>query len=84
MIQRCVIKEGDMMPIRKQTPNPRSRLRRPTSAPFATGIARMFDVTGSLNSYRIVYRSDAEALQSDWLAVGDDIRESMRKHEEES
>lgn len=49
-----------------------------------TGMARIFDVTGSLNSYEdILKRSDTDALKSDFKAVGGYIKTAMRKYEEE-
>jgi hypothetical protein len=47
---------------------------------FLTGVARMVDPFGTLNSeiYRPV--SDQMALYSDWRAVGSDIRYAIKKY----
>ena len=48
-------------------------------ASFLEGVARIFDFAGTLSEYnrsRTGEESDYQALLSDWLAVGDDIREA--------
>ena len=44
---------------------------------FLEGMARVFDIGGTLNEYDFGpggAESDAEALRSDWEAIGDDWR----------
>ncbi len=65
--------------------NPRSSLvyARPS---FLRGIARIFDVTGSLNEYNTSPTSeqaDYRALESDWRVVGEDIQEAMNAVKED-
>jgi len=50
-------------------------------ASFLDGVARIFDFTGTLSEYnrsRTGEEADYQALLSDWLAVGDDIREASQ------
>ena len=47
---------------------------------FITGIARLFDFAGTLNSYNISPNesiADARAFQQDWKAIGDDMRAAL-------
>ena len=47
---------------------------------FLEGMARIFDIGGTLNEYDfgpVGAESDAEALHSDWMAVGDDLRAAI-------
>lgn len=55
-----------------------------TRPSFIEGVGRLVDVTGALNTY--AYRktdaqADADAIESDWKAVGDDIRTAMTEYE---
>lgn len=48
---------------------------------FLEGVARIFDFAGTLSEYnrsRTGEEADYQALLSDWLAVGDDIREASQ------
>lgn len=52
----------------------------PQESPFIRGMTRAFDLTGTM--YRtpdseVGLQSEANALQEDWRAVGDDIEEAM-------
>jgi hypothetical protein len=50
---------------------------RPT---FLEGAARIFDFTSVLQNYRsdaTEAEADTNALRSDWMAVGDDIRQAL-------
>jgi hypothetical protein len=50
-------------------------------ASIGEGMSRIFDFHGNLtNSYRTSYpyQSDADAIRSDWKAVGNDMRSAMR------
>lgn len=50
---------------------------------FLRGAALIFDFDGGLSRRRIStnrYATDAEALASDWHAVGRDLRRSMGSH----
>ena len=54
---------------------------RPT---FLEGTARVFDFTNILQRYRYDAtddKADANALRSDWMAVGDDIRHVIGDYE---
>ena len=54
---------------------------------FAEGVARVIDIGGTLNIYNrdvTEQEADAKALSSDWWAIGDDLRYSLQKHQEES
>lgn len=47
---------------------------------FLTGVARLVDWFGSLNMYNYSnspQEADYRASQSDWMAVGEDIRTAM-------
>lgn len=47
---------------------------------FLEGLARIFDFSGALNEYNISAtpeQADARALRSDWMAVGDDLRNAL-------
>ena len=46
---------------------------------FLEGIARIFDISGSLNHYDFNEKTDAEAIYSDWAAVGEAIKDSIEK-----
>lgn len=44
---------------------------------FVTGVARLFDFGGTLNTYNVSpseEMADTHALQADWRVVGDDMR----------
>ena len=50
---------------------------------FLEGMMRVVDIAGTLNVYNeseTEEKADSFALQSDWLAVGDDIRIAMSHH----
>lgn len=52
---------------------------------FLTGIARILDPQGKLNTYNTsesAQLADARAIRSDWLAVGDDLRSAIQSYEE--
>lgn len=56
------------------------------SPSFVEGWARIFDTEGTLNQYNISRNgreADQKALLSDWIAVGNDIRNVM-DHEQKS
>lgn len=40
---------------------------------FSRGTARVFDLFGNLDSYNYSDNPDFEAIQNDWLNVGNDI-----------
>ena len=47
---------------------------------FLEGMARVFDIGGTLNEYGFGpggAKSDAEATRADWQAIGDDLRAAM-------
>jgi hypothetical protein len=55
---------------------------RPT---FLEGAARIFDFVSVLQNYRTdatEAEADANALRSDWMAVGDDIRQALMSYEQ--
>lgn len=52
---------------------------------FWEGIARLMDISGSLSVYNSALtptEADNLALLSDWLVVGDDLRESITEFEQ--
>jgi|GEM_PF-2350705 len=55
---------------------------------FLTGIARLVDFGGSLNSRSKLERlhrdriSDRAAIESDWLAIGKDITTAISKYDQ--
>jgi len=54
---------------------------RPT---FLEGAARVFDFANVLQKYRYdttEHEADTNALRSDWMAVGDDIRHAISAYE---
>ncbi len=55
---------------------------------YLAGAARLFDFGGSLNTYKYAdfpkrssfpHKSDVDALASDWIAVGGDLRRAMKQ-----
>ena len=53
-------------------------------ASFLGGVARTFDFSGTLSEYnrsRTGEEADYDALLSDWLVLGNDIRELLRSAE---
>ncbi len=51
---------------------------------FAEGVGRLFDFSYSLNQYNeseTGNKADYLALQSDWEAIGDDIRYALNEYE---
>lgn len=54
---------------------------------FLTGIARLIDPFGILNTYNTSssdWSADFKALYSDWKAVGEDLEFALQKYAEES
>jgi hypothetical protein len=54
---------------------------------FWEGIARLMDISGSLSVYNTALtptEADNLALLSDWLVVGDDLRESITLFEKQN
>ena len=54
---------------------------RPT---FLEGVARIFDFANVLQKYRhdtTEHEADTNALRSDWMAVGDDLRHAISTYE---
>ena len=52
---------------------------------FFMGVARAFDASGSFSRYefnKILKRSDAEAIYSDWKAIGDDLHRVIEHFDE--
>ncbi|NPV03851.1 MAG: hypothetical protein HPY67_03870 [Syntrophaceae bacterium] len=50
---------------------------------FISGIARLFDLAGTLNVYnesRTGEEADIVAFYRDWLAIGDDLRTALEKY----
>ena len=63
-----------------RSPPSASRLPMP---PFLEGMASAFDLTGTFltpTSQETGFRGDAEALEADWRAVGDDLRAAMAEY----
>ncbi len=53
---------------------------------FWTGIARLIDVGGAINRdliRRLEEQSDADAIRSDWEAVGESMQWAMRQYGKE-
>jgi hypothetical protein len=53
---------------------------------FATGIARLFDFSGTLNTYNISpdeETADTRAFQHDWKAIGEDMRTALAAYKKE-
>lgn len=53
------------------------------NSPFLRGVSSVFDIKGSIHIYKIMGNSsttDFDAIMSDWLAVGDDIRSAIAKN----
>lgn len=53
---------------------------------FMGGIARLFDLTGTLNIYNesgTGEKADVRALRQDWKAIGDDLRDAVEKYRKE-
>lgn len=47
---------------------------------FLEGIARIVDVSGSLNTYNVATsgdEADARAIESDWKAIGHDVKVAL-------
>lgn len=47
---------------------------------FIEGLARMLDLSGSLNTYnnsRTPEEADARAVRNDWKAIGHDMRQAL-------
>lgn len=50
---------------------------------FISGVARLFDLAGTLNTYNISPSgeiADARAFYEDWKVVGDDMRASLEEY----
>jgi hypothetical protein len=63
-----------------------------TAHSFLEGAARLFDFGGSLNTYKYAdfpkrsappQRSDFNAIASDWIAVGGDLRHAIEQCQEQ-
>ncbi|MCK5127003.1 MAG: hypothetical protein KAR42_12180 [candidate division Zixibacteria bacterium] len=50
---------------------------------FIEGVARVFDFGATLQVYNYSNRPDRKALRNDWEAVGDALRESIKKYGKE-
>ena len=53
---------------------------------FLEGVARIFDLRGTLNEYNVSptgKEADAVAIWSDWAAIGQDMRDAIGEFEEE-
>ena len=53
---------------------------------FLSGMASVLDLGGNLKIYnesKTTNEADELAMKMDWLVVGDDIRGSMRKYEQQ-
>ena len=53
---------------------------------FVSGMASVLDMAGTLtvyNEHETPEEADCAALFSDWLAVGEDIKNSIKKYEQE-
>ncbi len=53
---------------------------------FLEGIARIFDFSGSLDRYNVsrsTREADRRALESDWRAIGEDMRRAMAEIDKE-
>lgn len=53
---------------------------------FIGGVARLFDLTGTLNTYNISATgelADTRAFQEDWKAIGDDMRAVLAEYKKE-
>lgn len=53
---------------------------------FLEGVARIFDFGGTLNEYNGLFtgpEADAEAIRSDWAAIGHDMRAAIGAFEAE-
>ena len=51
---------------------------------FSEGMGRVFDMAGSYNVYNTSLtpeEADAKAIMSDWLMIGNDIRNSIYEYE---
>ena len=47
-----------------------------------TGLGHLVDFSKILTSRRLGKEQDSEALKEDWLAVGDDLRQSIYMYEQ--
>ena len=68
-----------------ETYNTRRTFRLFAVPSFLEGMIRVADIAGTLNVYNeseTEEKADSFALQSDWLAVGDDIRIAMFHHDQ--
>lgn len=55
-------------------------------ASFLSGLARVLDIGGTYNAYNSSEspeQADRIALENDWQAVGDELREAMGRAEDE-
>lgn len=53
---------------------------------FVKGMARVFDLFGTLNSYNTsesAEHADAKAIYSDWVSIGNDLRNVFGKYKYE-
>jgi hypothetical protein len=51
---------------------------------FLKGIARTFDIFGTLDKSRYSQSSDAELIQSDWENIGEDFKQTLKKYAKKS
>lgn len=52
---------------------------------FLSGLSRVFDISSTINVYndsQSPEEADFRALQSDWIVVGDDIREAVSQYKQ--
>ncbi len=65
----------------------RTRLHLFARPSFLTGVARVVDFGGVLNTYNVSpsdEEADYYALLSDWLSVGDDLEHALEQYEEKT
>lgn len=54
---------------------------------FLEGVARLFDLRGSLNKYnysRSITEADFRSIESDWQFVGNDLRAAIKQFAQEN
>jgi hypothetical protein len=60
------------------------RERKGRRSAFLDGLARVFDLGGTLHRRRYVstgFAKDVEAMRSDWVSIGNDMRSAIAKFE---
>lgn len=53
---------------------------------FVTGMARLFDFGGTLNTYNVSpseAEADIRAIHSDWKAIGNDMRSALAAYKKQ-